>query len=106
MPDIRPTPPADARRKTTVVALYACDPDPAELLVREIRTALARPGLPADLHTRTGITLAEAARGFRAPTIRVADTLKRAQSRARLVDGLHGALDRTLAALPDPIPGP
>ncbi|MFE5614184.1 hypothetical protein [Streptomyces sp. NPDC056524] len=51
---------------------------------------------------RTGITIAEATRRLQAPAIHCGDALKQAQSRARLVDALHSALDRTLAELPAP----
>ncbi|MGW6569683.1 hypothetical protein [Streptomyces sp. NPDC054975] len=96
-------PPADIEQAALQLSGYA------EFLVRAIRAAMERlpgeQGLPtpaADMHARTGITLAEAIRRLRAPAIRLGDPLKQAQSRARLVDALHSALDRTLAELPAP----
>ncbi|APE26732.1 hypothetical protein [Streptomyces venezuelae] len=81
----------------------------AELQVRELRAALERlpwnPERPTADQLRTEITIAEAVRRLRAPAIRRGDPLKQAQSRARLVQALHSALDRTLAALPEPVPG-
>ncbi|RSS57464.1 restriction endonuclease [Streptomyces sp. WAC01280] len=97
-------PPADIEQAALQLSGYA------ELQVRELRAALER--LPRDLEQstaeqlRTGITLAEAVRRLRAPAIRRGDPLNQAQSRARLVDALHSALDRTLAELPAPVPGP
>ncbi|MGW8357689.1 restriction endonuclease [Streptomyces wedmorensis] len=97
-------PPADIEQAALQLAGYA------ELQVREIRAALARlprdPGQPGAAQLRTGITIAEAVRRLRAPAIRCGDPLTQAQSRARLVEALHSALDRTLAELPAPVAGP
>ncbi|MFE7595595.1 restriction endonuclease [Streptomyces sp. NPDC057494] len=82
----------------------------AELLVRDLNAALEHlprsPDGPTPAEQRTRITLAEAVRRLRAPAIRCGDPLSQAQSRARLIDALHSAVDRTRAALSDPVPGP
>ncbi|MGW2207449.1 hypothetical protein [Streptomyces sp. NPDC001774] len=100
-------PSADIEQATLQLSGYA------EVLVRELRATLKQlpvdPELPTratGVRARTGITLAEAARRLHAPAIRLGDPLKQAQSRARLVDALHNALDRTLAELPAPAPRP
>ncbi|MFE6713903.1 restriction endonuclease [Streptomyces sp. NPDC057695] len=81
----------------------------AELQVRELHASLARlprePEGPGSEQLRARITMAEAVRRLRASAIRRGDPLHLAQSRARLVDALHRALDRTSAALPDSVPG-
>ncbi|MFF8610935.1 DUF6415 family natural product biosynthesis protein [Streptomyces sp. NPDC015346] len=97
-------PPGDIEQAALQLSGYA------ELLVRELRATLGRlprdPELPTAVHTRAGITIAEAVRRLQAPAIRLGDALKQAQSRARLVQALHRALDRTLAALAYPVSGP
>ncbi|MEU6934429.1 restriction endonuclease [Streptomyces sp. NPDC046374] len=96
-------PPADIEQAALHLSGYA------ELLVRELRTPLGRlraiTGRTPDVQ-RAEITLDEATRRLKAPAIRHGDPLKQAQSRALLVQALHGALDRTLAAAPNPAPVP
>ncbi|MFD8211472.1 hypothetical protein ACFV2S_34395 [Streptomyces sp. NPDC059695] len=81
----------------------------AELLVRDLGAVLEQlptsPDGPAPDEQRARITLAEAVRRLEAPAIRRGDPLHQAQSRARLITALHRALDRTQAALPEPVPG-
>ncbi|MFE6461117.1 restriction endonuclease [Streptomyces cinereoruber] len=81
------------------------------LLVREVRTELA--ALPQDPEVlaiagaeRTRATLAETVRRLGAAPVRAHRGLGQAQSRARLVNALHAALDRARAAAPAPVPAP
>ncbi|MEV0449806.1 restriction endonuclease [Streptomyces sp. NPDC050600] len=99
----RVPPPADIEQAALHLSGYA------RLLVRELRSALARAQALAEPTSdiqRAEITLAEANRRLKAPAIRHGDTLKQAQSRALLVQALQDALDRTTAALPAPEPVP
>ncbi|MFI8405154.1 restriction endonuclease [Streptomyces sp. NPDC085463] len=81
------------------------------LLAREVHTELA--ALPQDPEIlaragaeRTRTTLAETVRRLGAAPVRAHRGLGQAQSRARLVQALHTALDRTRAAAPRPVPVP
>lgn len=81
------------------------------LLAREVAKELARLPQDPEVLTRAGadrtrVTLAEAVRRLTATAIRPGGGLGQAQSRARLVHALHGALDRTLAAVPEAAPIP
>lgn len=85
----------------------------AELLVRELMRETAL--LPRDSDARSPVevaralaevTIGEAGGRLREAAIRSGDGLKQAQSRALLVQALHGALDRVRAAQPAPVPAP
>ncbi|MFF8513528.1 DUF6415 family natural product biosynthesis protein [Streptomyces sp. NPDC015492] len=77
------------------------------LLIREVQTrtaALPRDGLASTVSARTLAKIAadEAVRRLRGPLGSGQHALPAARSRARLVQALHRALDRTLAATPMP----
>ncbi|MFF1511924.1 restriction endonuclease [Streptomyces sp. NPDC058326] len=83
----------------------------ASLLVREVQTttaALPRDGQASTVAARTlaQITVREAIRRLSVAPVSQRHALPAAQSRARLVQALHRALDRTLAATHTPVPGP
>ncbi|MFF2305953.1 hypothetical protein ACFVVP_26020 [Streptomyces sp. NPDC058128] len=77
----------------------------ANLLVRELQAqaaALPRNGQASVVAVRTlaHIAAGEAVRRLSIPPVHGRQPLRAAHSRARLVDALHAALDRTLAAMP------
>ncbi|WP_017238181.1 DUF6415 family natural product biosynthesis protein [Streptomyces sp. SS] len=83
----------------------------AHLLVREVQrkaAALPRDGQASTVAARTlaQITAREAVRRLSVAPVSTRQALRVAQSRARLVEALHIALDRTLAVTPVPVSGP